>query len=70
MCIERSLEDANEGKTIHVQNLQKLIIEVYKSLNHENASFLWDLLEQLQNMHITFAGQLQTTTPSQVNLRS
>ena len=33
----------NEEKTVHVQNLQKLMIEVYKSLNHENPSFLWDL---------------------------
>ena len=33
----------NDEKTVHVQNLQKLLIEVYKSLNHENPSFLWDL---------------------------
>ena len=33
----------NEEKTVHVQNLQKLMIEVHKSLNHENPSFLWDL---------------------------
>ena len=33
----------NEDKPGHVQNLQKLMIEVYKSLNHENPSFLWDL---------------------------
>ena len=33
----------NDEKTVHVQNLQKLMIEVYKSLNHENPSFLWDL---------------------------
>ena len=30
-------------KTVYVQNLQKLVIEVYKSLNHENPSSLWDL---------------------------
>ena len=29
-----------EEKTIHVQNLQKLMIEVYKSLNNENPFFL------------------------------
>ena len=34
----------NEEKTIHVQNLQMLMIEVYKSLNHKNPSFLWQLL--------------------------
>ena len=33
----------NERKTVQVQNLQKLMIEVHKSLNHENPSFLWDL---------------------------
>ena len=33
----------NEEKSVHVQNLQKLMIEVYKSLNDENPSFLWDL---------------------------
>ena len=33
----------NEEKTVHIQNSQKLIIEVYKSLNHENPSFLRNL---------------------------
>ena len=33
-----------EEKTIHVRNLQMLMIEVYKSLNHQNPSFLWELL--------------------------
>ena len=33
----------NEEKTIHVRNLQMLMIEVYKSLNHQNPSFLWEL---------------------------
>ena len=33
----------NEEKTIHVRNLQMLITEVYKSLNHQNPSFLWEL---------------------------
>ena len=30
----------NEEKTVHVKNLQKLMIEVYNSLNDENRSFL------------------------------
>ena len=34
---------SNEEKTIHVRNLQMLMIEVYKSLNHQNPSFLWEL---------------------------
>ena len=33
----------NEEKSIHVRNLQMLMIEVYKSLNHQNPSFLWEL---------------------------
>ena len=33
----------NEEKAIHVQNLQIFMIEVYKSLNHQNPSFLWKL---------------------------
>ena len=33
----------DEEKTIHVQNLQMLMIEVYKSLNHQHPSFLWEL---------------------------
>ena len=33
----------NEERIIHVRNLQMLIIEVYKSLNHKSPSFLWEL---------------------------
>ena len=33
----------NEEKTIHVKNLRMLMIEVYKSLNHQNPPFLWEL---------------------------
>ena len=33
----------NEENTIHVQNLQMLMIEVYKSPNHQNPSFLWEV---------------------------
>ena len=33
----------NEEKTIHVRDLQMLMIEVYKSLNHKTPSFLWEL---------------------------
>ena len=34
----------NEENTIHVRNMQMFMIEVYKSLNHQNPSFLWELL--------------------------
>ena len=33
----------NEEKTIHLCNLHMLMIKVYKSLNHQNPSFLWEL---------------------------
>ena len=33
----------NEEKTIYVQNLKILMIEIYKSLNHQNSYFLWEL---------------------------
>ena len=39
----------NDEKTVHVQNLQKLMIEVYESLNHENPSSLWDLFERKES---------------------
>ena len=33
----------NNEKNIQVQNPQKLMIEVYKSLNHQIPSFIWEL---------------------------
>ena len=33
----------NDEKTIHVLNLQQLMIEVNKSFNYQNYSFLWDV---------------------------
>ena len=45
----------NEEKSIHVRNLQMLMIEVYKSLNHQNPSFLWELFARKEinyNMRI------------------
>ena len=33
----------NEEKTNHFRNLQMLMVEIYKSLNHQNPSFLWEL---------------------------
>ena len=30
----------NDEKTVHVQNLQRLMVEIYKTLNHENPLFL------------------------------
>ena len=33
----------NEENTIHIQNLHMLMIKVYKFLNDQNPSFLWEL---------------------------
>ena len=32
--------------TIHIKNLQTILLEVYKSLTSKNPSFLWDLFER------------------------
>ena len=33
---------------IHVRNLQKLMIEIYKSMNHLNPSLIWEFPEKKQ----------------------
>ena len=33
-------------KTVHVQNLQKLMVEIYKTLNHENPLVLSELFQR------------------------
>ena len=38
VCLQREADT-----TIHVKNLQKLMIETFKTLNSLNASYLWDL---------------------------
>ena len=37
------LIERDNTKTIHTKNLQKLMIEVYKSLNHLNPEYMWEL---------------------------
>ena len=36
------------GITIHIKNLQKLILEVFKTLNYLNPSYIWDLFNVKQ----------------------
>ena len=36
------LIERDNTKTIHTKNLQKLMIEVYKSLNHLNPEYMWE----------------------------
>ena len=33
-------------KTVHVQNLERLMVEIYKTLNHENPLFLSELFQR------------------------
>ena len=41
----------NEEKTVHVQNLQILMIEVYKALNHQSPSILWEAFAMKEINH-------------------
>ena len=36
------LLERDKTKTTHTKNLQKLMIEVYKSLNHLNPEYMWE----------------------------
>ena len=44
-------ESRHDEVTIHVKNLQKLVLEVYKELHHLNPSYLW---ENFQIKSITY----------------
>ena len=53
---------ANSGqKAVHLQNLNKLLVEVFKSLNQMNPAFMWDFFERKQsNYNIRNTDLLQT----------
>ena len=36
----------NDTVTIHTKNLQKLMLEIYKSMNHLNPSYIWHIHER------------------------
>ena len=36
-------------KTVHLQNLQKLLLEVFKSLHQMNPAFMWEFFERNQS---------------------
>ena len=40
------LPTPNGGVCIHAENLQKLMIEIYKSINHPSPSLAWEFLEK------------------------
>ena len=43
------LLDLSERKKIHTQNLQILMVEVYKCLNNLSSPFTWDYFKQKNN---------------------
>ena len=36
---------------IHIKNIQKLMLEIYKSMNHANPSYIWDLHERKESQY-------------------
>ena len=40
------LLEKSESVKIHVQNLQKLMIEIYKTMNNLNPSYIWEFHEE------------------------
>ena len=36
------LLDKDKSKTIHRKNLQKLMVEIYKTINHLNPAYMWE----------------------------
>ena len=41
----------NDSNSIHVKNLQKLMTEIYKSMNHLNPSLVWEFHEKKHVMY-------------------
>ena len=40
------LLEKSDTVTIHIKNLQKLMLEIFKSMNHLNPSYIWHLHER------------------------
>ena len=55
-------------KTVHLQNLEKLLLEVFKSLHQINPAFMWELFERkevnynLRNKDLLRIPKFQTIT--------
>jgi len=47
----------DKSVTIHMRNLRTLLIEVYKSLNHENPKFMWTIFETKLNKYNLRSGK-------------
>ena len=50
-CSIETLLTRSDIFSIHVRNLQKLMTEIYESMNHLNPSLVWEFLEK---KHITY----------------
>ena len=55
-------------KTVHLQNLEKLLLELFKSLHQINPAFMWELFERkevnynLRNKDLLRIPKFQTIT--------
>ena len=44
-CYESMFEellDKNKSLTMHKKNLQRLMVEIYKTINHLNPAYMWE----------------------------
>ena len=60
-------------KIVHVQNLQRLMVEIYKTLNHENPLFLSELFKRREiryNLRIKDIVLLPTTSTVAFGMKS
>ena len=59
--------------TIHIKNLQKLMLEIYKSMNHLNPSYIWHIHDrkEIQNdLRTKHLCKLQSTKTIKVSMES
>ena len=47
----KELLEKSGQKTVHLQNIQTLLVEVFKSLNQMNPAFMWELFERKQSSY-------------------
>ena len=45
------LLNKSDTVAIHIKNLQKLMLEIYKSMNHLNPSYIWHLHERKESQY-------------------
>ena len=60
-------------KTVHVQNLQRLMVEIYKTVNHENPLFLSEPFQRREtrsNYKLSTARTLKFVNSNKATLNS